>query len=156
MRVKSATALATAVGTLVLGSATAWVAIRSARVSMADKLLSAMKEEAALLNELPEDSPARQQLRDHLEWMTEHYVPERSVQVQVKIEWSSIIGSLVLGAAASALGTWAITAGGWTLLWLLLALPVILTCVYGFFFEASGGESRQRLMRERQPSGDDS
>ncbi|WP_431774246.1 hypothetical protein [Streptomyces cucumeris] len=120
---------------------------------MADKLLCAMKEEATLLNELPEDSPARQQLRDHLEWMAERYVPERSVQVQVKIEWTAIMGSLILGAAASTLGTWAITVGGWTLLWLLLALPVVLACIYGFFFEASGGESRERLIREWRPSG---
>jgi len=148
VRVEVITALTTAFGTLVVGSATAWVAVRSAKTSLADKLLSAMKEEAALLAELPEGSSAREQLQKHLEWMAERYIPERSVQVQVKIEWSAVIGSLVLGAAAATLGFWATLTGGWALLWNTLAIPVLLACVYGFFHEASGGESRARLLRE--------
>ncbi|MEU5545524.1 hypothetical protein AB0G85_24475 [Streptomyces sioyaensis] len=118
---------------------------------MADKLLTAMKDEAALLADLQEGTPAHQQLMGHLEWMTGKYVSERALQTQLKIEHGPVIGSLILGSLAGTGGVWATVAGGWSLLWLLLLSPVFLVCVYGFFYEVTGGESRQRLLRQLQP-----
>ncbi|WP_318203227.1 hypothetical protein [Streptomyces sp. SCL15-4] len=148
MRVETVTALVTAAGALIVGSATAWAALRSANLAQADKLLQAMKDEAALLAELPEGSEARRDLQAHLEWMTKRYVPERAVQVQVKVDKSYMILGLLLGTACVALIYWMVRLGGWALWALVLLVPLFLVSLYGFVFEASGGDSRERLMSE--------
>ncbi|MEU9452732.1 hypothetical protein [Streptomyces sp. NPDC048277] len=149
MSIDVMTAVAGAVGTLLAGMATAWVAIKSANVTVADKLLQAMKEEAALLSQLPETSSAHRRLQTHLDWMTQRYIPERSAQVDRKVHWPTITGVLIAGAVEMGLTIWVALLGGWALLWLAVLVPMLLVWVYGFFYEIGGGDARALRRRQR-------
>jgi hypothetical protein len=133
--------LLSSIGTLVIGSVTAWASVKSTRKTETDKVLQAMKDEVALLKDWPEGSSARLELQRHLEWLARRYVAEQAMDMQVKIRWIRSTVAILLGivilSAPTMLHETIFLAGS----------PLGITCVYWSIREMAGSNARRRLRR---------
>lgn len=113
-----------------------------ARTRRADRLLNMIAVDQKVASSLPDDSKAKYLLEQHIDLAAERYVRHRLSDVAIKRDTSGIVLGLIMAVAGIGLGWYALYGGGWFLFLIALAFPLMLLGIVGFFYELSGGKSR--------------
>lgn len=94
---------------------------------------------------LPEGSEAKETLLLQLDATARKYNETCTREDTFSRNVAGIVMGFLIGGGGIALGTWAALAGGGYLWWWVLAIPLIILGVFGFFYELAGGKSQQEV-----------
>jgi len=144
VNVQSVTSLITAATPLLVGTISGIWAVTRVRGSKADRLLRIMRDEVELMTKLPNDSAAVQELKARIDDTARQYADLRRRQSQLRRDPVGIVLGAILSFAGISLAAYAAYNGGYTLLWDIIAFPLMLFGIIGFFYELSGGRSREK------------
>ena len=142
--VQSVTSFITAATPLLVGTISGIWAVMRVRGSKADRLLRIMRDEVELTTKLPNDSTALQELNARIDDTAKQYTDLRRRQSQLHRDPFGIVLGAILSFAGIALAAYAANSGGLTLLLDIIAFPLMLFGIVGFFYELSGGRSREK------------
>lgn len=142
--VQSISAIITAATPLLIGTISGVWAIMRVRGSKADRLLRIMRDETELMDKLPNDSAAVRELKIRIDDAARQYAELRRRQSQLRRDPFGIVLGAIFSLVGIGLATYASCRGGAALLWDILAIPLMLFGIPGFFYELSGGKSREK------------
>ena len=153
VNIQAVTAVITAATPLLVGTVSGIWAVMRVRGSKADRLLRVMRDEVELMTKLPSGSVAVQELNTSIENAARLYAHLRIRQSQLHRDPVGIILGIIFSLSGIGLASYAAYAGGLTLLWDIVAIPLMLFGIIGFFYELSGGRSRDKNVSVRSEQG---
>jgi hypothetical protein len=103
-----------------------------------------MGDETDLMAKLPNDGTAVQELKIRIDDAIKQYAGLRRRQSQLRRDPFGVALGAIFSLIGIGLATYASYKGGLTLLWDILAIPLMLFGIPGFFYELSGGRSREK------------
>jgi hypothetical protein len=101
-----------------------------------------MRDETELMNKLPNDSLAVQELKIRVDDAAKQYAELRKWQSQLRRDTFGVTLGAIFSLIGIGLASYASYSGGLVLLWDILAIPLMVFGIPGFFYELSGGRSR--------------
>ncbi|GAA4555929.1 hypothetical protein [Streptomyces collinus] len=137
------TEVVTAFSPVVIALITGFFGARLGRRTRSDKIMERLKAEIEASEALPAGSAAKEALLIQLDATAKKYAETCKHEDTFRRDSFSVILGLILGGVGIALGSWAALAGGSNLWWWVLAIPLIVFGVPGFFYEMAGGKSRE-------------
>ncbi|MFD5717568.1 hypothetical protein [Streptomyces sp. NPDC127036] len=102
-----------------------------------------LKAEIEASEALPAGSVAKGTLLTQLDATASKYAETCKHEDTFRRDSFGVVLGLIFGGVGIALGSWAALAGGAYLWWWVLAIPLIIFGVPGFFYEMAGGKSRE-------------
>ncbi|MEU9912405.1 hypothetical protein [Streptomyces sp. NPDC051001] len=137
------TQVVTAFSPIVIALITGFFGARLGRRTRSDKVMERLKAEIEAAEALPDGSAAKETLLAQLDATASKYEETCQHEDTFRRDSFGVILGLILGGVGIALGSWAALAGGSHLWWWVLAIPLIIFGVPGFFYEMAGGKSRE-------------
>ncbi|WP_320778852.1 hypothetical protein [Streptomyces sp. CRN 30] len=149
------TQVVTAFSPILIALITGFFGARLGRRTKAVKIMERLKGEAETAEVLPEGSAAKQTLLAQLDATARQYEEACKLEDTFRRDSSGVVLGFLIGGSGIALGSWAALAGGAYLWWWILAIPMIIVGVTGFFYEMAGGKSRQSGEQSAAPAEDE-
>ncbi|MFF7738668.1 hypothetical protein [Streptomyces sp. NPDC007984] len=137
------TQVVTAFSPIAIALITGFFGARLGRRTRSDKIMERLKAEIEASEALPAGSVAKETLQKQLDATANKYTETCKHEDAFRRDSFGVVLGLILGGAGVVLGSWAALAGGSYLWWWVLAIPLIVFGVPGFFYEMAGGKSRE-------------
>ncbi|MFD7730655.1 hypothetical protein ACFV6F_09775 [Kitasatospora phosalacinea] len=143
MQLDSVTQVISAVSPIALALLTGFFTVRSNRQRRSSVVLARLRSEMEVAESMPNSAEAKSVIEDQLHATALRYREICAHEDTLKRDTASMALGAVFGLGGIWLGTWAALNGGAYFWFWLLAIPLVVLGVVGFFYELAGGKSRQ-------------